>query len=533
MSTLVPAFASGAFLIALAVWGWRKAHARAAKQSIKVDQGKFLAEISRSRSPETATATTIKRMQSVFGIDRIVCLRSKGRGLQVDIVAGVTDLIRNELVIPIHSRLTSACTESFAARPIAELDCTAEATVSRVIAAHGLNYCLPIFWNRHIYGLILFQLPESKQNEATRDALGAIGQALSSVFHLEFDRHNRIPNTSSSSEEAIDTGTARPARQILRLVRHRNSETVVRRLISAAQSEIELEKFACLYEPKEKSEGLHLVTGGIHGTMRIPRRAQFEILAASLVSNSPLDLRIEAPIGISSDELSLALAQCGLTHAKLFPLSSERQGIFAWADPKPAVEVANRLDYFNDAASELVENAESFERIEELSHTDPLTGLRNQRYFQIRLAEEVNRARRYSRSLGLVMIDVDMLKSVNDTYGHQAGDAILCQMGKLFKQSVRDNDVIARYGGDEFCVVMPEADLSTCELFMVRIQTWLATTAFIIPGEQTQLTCTTSLGSAVFPDHADNAEKLIFAADMALLRAKERGRNTFQVYGKG
>jgi diguanylate cyclase (GGDEF)-like protein len=401
------------------------------------------------------------------------------------------------------------------------------------MAAYGLNFCLPIFWGRHLYGLIMFHLPESKQDATTLDALGAIGQTLSAVFHLQWERHRRRADESSRPETAVNPTEARPARQILRLVRHRNSETVVRRLISAAQSEIGLEKFVCLYEPREKTESLQLVTGGINRGMGIPRRALFESLAARLETCSSLDLKADASAGISGDELSRALAQSGLSHAKLFPLSSRRRGIFAWADRKPAVEVAHRLDFFNDAAADLVENAESFERIEELSHTDPLTGLRNQRYLQGRLAEEINRARRYSRSLGLVMIDVDMLKSVNDRYGHQAGDAILCQMGKLFRQSVRDNDVIARYGGDEFCVVMPEADLSTCELFMARIRTWLATTRFTVPGEQSQLTCTISLGAAIFPDHAADAEKLVFAADMALLKAKEQGKNTFQVYNKG
>jgi diguanylate cyclase (GGDEF)-like protein len=533
MSTLVPAFASGVLLAALTVWGWRKARALAAKQSIIGDQGTFLADLSRSQSPEFATATTVERLRSVFGIDRVVYLRGKGHGLQVDIAAGVADRIRNELVIPNQSRLSAACTESFAVRPSAALFRTEDATVGRVIAAYGLNFCLPIFWGRHLYGLILFHLPESRQDAATRDALGAISQTLSAVFHLQWERHKRRVGESGPPESAVDQAEARPARQILRLVRHRNSETVVRRLISAAQSEIGLEKFVCMYEPREKTESLHLVTGGTNRMMRIPQRALFKSLAARLETCSPLDLKADASAGMSGDELSRALVQSGLTHAKLFPLSSERRGIFAWADRKPAAEVAHRLDFFNDAAAELVENAESFERIEELSHTDPLTGLRNQRYLQSRLAEEINRARRYGRSLGLVMIDVDMLKAVNDRYGHQAGDAILCQMGKLFKQSVRDNDVIARYGGDEFCVVMPEADLSTCELFMARIRTWLATTQFTLPGEQCGLTCTISLGAAVFPDHAADAEKLIFAADMALLKAKERGKNTFQVYNNG
>lgn len=531
MSTLVSAFAFGAFLVALGVWGWRKVGIRAAKQSLPSDQGTFLADLSRSESPELATAAVVERMQAAFGIDRVVCLRRKGQGLRADIATGVGDLVPSDLNIPNLSRLSSACTGSYAVVPSGALFQGEDTAVSRTVVANGLNCCLPIFWGRHFYGLILFNLPEDR-SAAARDGLGAISQALSAVFHLHWERHKRRVTESDRPEAGVDAVEARPARQILRLVRHRNSETVVRRLISAAHSEIGIERFVCLYEPKEKTEGLQLVASGMHRMLRIPRRASFESLAARLQNCAALDLNADPSAGAASDDLRRALAEHGLSYAKLFPLSLRRQGIFAWADTKPAVEVARRLEFFNDAAAELVENAESFEQMEELSHTDPLTGLRNQRYLQGRLAEEINRARRYSRSLGLVMIDVDMLKAVNDRYGHQAGDAILCQMGKLFRQSVRDNDVIARYGGDEFCVVMPEADLSTCELFMARIRTWLATTRFTVPGEHGKLSCTISLGAAVFPGHADDAEKLIFAADMALLKAKEQGKNTFQVYNK-
>jgi diguanylate cyclase (GGDEF)-like protein len=357
---------------------------------------------------------------------------------------------------------------------------------------------------------------------------------LSAVAHIESMRtgHSVRSESDQRTKHGIESGEGHTERHLLRLVRHRNSETVVRRLIGTAQSEIGLERFVCIYEPKNFQDGLQVVAGGIHHSLHVPKREQFDGLMARM--DGPNVAEIHAPaVGGSGDELSCELARGGLRHAVAFPLSPSRRGLIAWADHKPPTEIARRLGFFNDAAAELVENASAFERVEELSHTDSLTGLYNHRYLQKRLAEEINRARRYRRTLGLVMIDVDLLKSVNDQYGHQAGDAVLCQMGKLFRNSVRDNDVIARYGGDEFCVVMPEADQSTCESFMSRIQANLTSMFFELPDENRKVKCTISLGSAVFPLHGDSAERIIFAADMALLQSKERGRSAGRTLQNG
>ncbi len=188
------------------------------------------------------------------------------------------------------------------------------------------------------------------------------------------------------------------------------------------------------------------------------------------------------------------------------------------------------MNDFRSTAEHIVDNAVQQERLQEMSYTDNLTGLANQRYFVKRLEEEILRASRYNRELALIIFDLDDLKHVNDNYGHLAGDCVLQQLGGVLRGTTRTIDVVARYGGDEFCVIMPEADEQTCIGFMERLQRIIADTAFTPDNRDQPLHCTISLGAAIYPKHAENSRDLIRMADMALLKAKEGGRNRFLIH---
>jgi diguanylate cyclase (GGDEF)-like protein len=170
-------------------------------------------------------------------------------------------------------------------------------------------------------------------------------------------------------------------------------------------------------------------------------------------------------------------------------------------------------------------NIKHYRTIEELSYTDSMTGLYNYRYFYKRLTEEVFRAKRFSRKLALVIFDIDDFKIYNDTYGHQAGDCVLKQLGELLSLTVRSIDIVSRYGGEEFCVIMPESDQEECFKFMERLRKAIMNHSFKDENLRHEHNITVSLGGAIYPHDARTVDRIIYCADMALLTAKSLGRN--------
>nr|WP_291316764.1 GGDEF domain-containing protein [Desulfuromonas sp.] len=160
----------------------------------------------------------------------------------------------------------------------------------------------------------------------------------------------------------------------------------------------------------------------------------------------------------------------------------------------------------------------------ELSNTDPLTRLHNRRSLMQTLRREFQRSRRIDTPLSLVMADIDHFKKVNDTYGHQQGDSVLVALGDLFNEKLRPYDLAARFGGEEFALVLPETDLANAQQVAERIREAAARLTF--PGPLKELRLTISLGVATFPSgNIQSEDDLIREADYALYNAKRGGRN--------
>lgn len=164
-------------------------------------------------------------------------------------------------------------------------------------------------------------------------------------------------------------------------------------------------------------------------------------------------------------------------------------------------------------------------RLEVLAHTDSLTMVLNRRALTVRLASELERARRYDSVLTLLMVDLDNFKLVNDTYGHLVGDEVLREVAALLQHAVRTMDVVARYGGEEFVVVLPETSLAGATTFAERLRENVEATGFAGSfGEPLKLTA--SIGVSSYPSTAvETVDDLFARADEALYRAKADGRN--------
>ncbi len=160
-----------------------------------------------------------------------------------------------------------------------------------------------------------------------------------------------------------------------------------------------------------------------------------------------------------------------------------------------------------------------------LAHTDPLTQVLNRRALTVRLASELERARRYDSVLTLLMVDLDHFKKVNDTYGHLVGDEVLREVATLLQNEVRSVDVVARYGGEEFVAVLPETSLAGAMIFAERIREHVAATPFASSLVE-PLRLTASIGVSSYPSATISTVDDLFArADEALYRAKADGRN--------
>ncbi len=193
-------------------------------------------------------------------------------------------------------------------------------------------------------------------------------------------------------------------------------------------------------------------------------------------------------------------------------------------DPNIAEAEMSFMTTFAAQAGLSVANIRLREALRAQSTKDPLTGLYNRRYLQEMLEREIRRAIRAEQALGMLMLDLDHFKNFNDTYGHEAGDAILREAASFLVRSVRSEDFVCRYGGEEFVVVLPTADLRATEARAERIRAKLRELVVVHNGRSLGLV-TASIGVAALPNHGTSEKELLQAADAALYRAKREGRD--------
>src|SRR5437879_8633707 len=195
-------------------------------------------------------------------------------------------------------------------------------------------------------------------------------------------------------------------------------------------------------------------------------------------------------------------------------LDSARRGAFNPNDTQSLESVA-------DICATSIQNAHYVERVKQLAYLDGLTGIFDRRFFELRIMEEIERARRYGTGMAIIMADIDQFKRLNDEFGHLLGDEVLRQVSSLFHQQLRKIDVVCRYGGEEFAIVLTQTNaqyaVSVAEKLRKMVETWQ------FPGVPQCVTI--SAGIAAFPDHGTTRDELVRAADTGLYAAKQSGRN--------
>jgi len=215
----------------------------------------------------------------------------------------------------------------------------------------------------------------------------------------------------------------------------------------------------------------------------------------------------------SLSRMSIPLISFGQTHGVLCLHSSERNA-FRESDLQSLESVA-------DICASSIQNAHYVQRVKQLAYLDGLTGIFNRRYFELRIVEEFERARRHGAGFSVVMADIDDFKKLNDDFGHLLGDEVLRQVSSLFHQQLRKIDVVCRYGGEEFAILLSQTNEQQAMAVAEKLRRMMADWNF--PGVPRAVTI--SAGVAVFPEHGKTRNDIMQSADSALYAAKQGGRN--------
>jgi diguanylate cyclase (GGDEF)-like protein len=235
--------------------------------------------------------------------------------------------------------------------------------------------------------------------------------------------------------------------------------------------------------------------------------------AASFYSRLKRDKRTKSPSTLFDYSIFLVASLSVICHVSAAFSRQLFDGPFFFA------EMTKIFSYVVMLAGALLDQARLFEQVRSMAVSDPLTGLANYRRLISVLEAELDRSRRTRRPFSVMLLDMDGLKSINDQYGHLTGSRALVRMGKILRNDSRAIDTAARYGGDEFALVLPEASCDIATRVLTRIRERLNSEA-----EHPQLSV--SAGVAAFPEDGDTAEKLLGAADRALYEMKNKGRGS-------
>lgn len=319
--------------------------------------------------------------------------------------------------------------------------------------------------------------------------------------------------------------------QITLLTSDLRRTTLLPSIVEAARNLLDAQRAALhLYDPVNKHMVCHYAVGLSEEYLQFmtrhfgksPEAATFQEKKFVLIPDVNRDERTSPMRGIIAREQFRAYAVFALEDQDT-PLGTLS---LYWDEPHAisSIDVAVGQLFARRAAA-MLQSANLYEQATAEALTDPLTGLPNRRYLDRRLSEECERSSRTGRPFALLMLDLDGFKSINDTFGHAIGDSVIQQVSAALKQSIRSTDTVARFGGDEFAVIVPEAGKEAAIHLAEKLKSVLASTRLHLPHD-TQRYISASIGIASCPLDSENPQALFSLADQRMYRAKRRQPGT-------
>ena len=360
------------------------------------------------------------------------------------------------------------------------------------------------------------------------------------------DKESRVEETELRLEELTaevarnDDKMRRSQQRELRLLQADDLESLMREMLLGLRASYGLEYVSVvLCDPDHDIRHLLLAAGTVV--------EEFDnlVMVESLTGMAPQYVALRQPwLGkyAPADHQLICPGAAALASMAMIPLTHRQHLIGSInlgskdAERFTRTHAADFLAHLGVIASFCVENVVNRARLLRSGFTDVLTGWHNRRYMQVRLSEELARARRDASRLVCLMLDVDHFKSVNDNWGHAAGDAVLQELAQRIDSQVRVSDVAARYGGEEFVVLLPDTDNESGVRLAERIRKTISASPYDLPGgEKASITASIGIaGASPGPDDEDLktvGDSLIARADVALYRAKSLGRDQVAVDG--
>ncbi len=465
---------------------------------------------------------------------KIVFLKLKKSTLSANHAIGVNDSSLKQFSITLTHELQERLRSISEVTEISELTAMLSPEVMLQLKDQNFNYFFSVFLRNNLFGIYFIETELSSTNASLRFLTTALAFSLSAAYHIRQQEkklkryENQLKNTSTTNNSS-KTEQVIARRDLNRYLKIKNSRELVAELTKTLKKEGNFDKIALYVNSSSNDDSSLSINLQIKDSIDKALKENYDLILNELQPGEVFDKNKSS---LEFPKISKRFGDINgeIDNIATIPWINNQKAVIAWNNNKIEDDSQEYVqDYWRNAIP-LIEYVGRYERAKEMSYTDGMTGVYNHRYFKKRLAEELQRAARYGRSLALLILDVDDLKIINDNYGHPAGDKLLISLANILSDSVRSIDLISRYGGDEFCVIMSETGRNRARLSMDRIRGRIASSPLILDGVSDKQQYSVSIGGAVYPIDASSVDDLIKAADKALLQAKAEGRNCSRLF---